>query len=117
MHLTPEYETVQAAANGAGARLFRLQYSTTAQGLWKLWGLHNEDVPCAVCQSTGSLATLMQPGNEMCPSGWSTEYTGFMMSAPTGRWRGEYVCVDGDAEKGNSDTDSGNNAAAGLLKS
>ena len=100
MHGSPQYEAASfnTAANSVGGRVFRLQYETDATGLWRLWKVHDEDVPCAVCQSTGALATLMQPGNSVCPTGWSTEYTGYLMSAPYNQKRGEYVCVDGDAE-------------------
>ena len=101
MHGSPQYEpsSFNSAANTVGGRVFRLQYETTNKGLWKLWKVHNEDVPCAVCQSTGALAALMQPGNSMCPTGWSTEYTGYIMSAPHNTQRGEFVCVDRDAEQ------------------
>eukprot|EP01047_Picozoa_sp_COSAG01_P085635 COSAG01_NODE_18902_length_1045_cov_1.292812_1_plen_311_part_01 len=88
-----------AGLSSTGARLFRAEYETSGKGLWKLWHLHDEDVPCAVCQSTGSLATLMQPGNSVCPSGWSSEYSGFIMSAPyNDNYRTEYICVDAEAE-------------------
>jgi hypothetical protein len=81
-----------------GARLYRTEYGTFIKGLWTLWYLQDEDVPCAVCQSSGSVATLMQPGNTECPSGWSTEYTGYIMASDLIYHRGEYVCVDSDAE-------------------
>ena len=100
MHGSPQYEasSFNTVANSVGARVFRLQYETNNKGLWKLWKVHNEDVPCAVCQSTGALAVLMQPGNSVCPTGWSSEYTGYMMSAPHNTYVGEFVCVDRDAE-------------------
>eukprot|EP01050_Picozoa_sp_SAG11_P008209 SAG11_NODE_712_length_7637_cov_13.877554_2_plen_842_part_01 len=79
-------------------RLHRAEYVTTRLALWRLWYLHDEDVPCAVCQSPGSISVFMQPGNRVCPSGWTPEYEGYIMSSPINTRRGEYVCVDEEAE-------------------
>ena len=76
LHETPTYGEVEAGLETDSARLYRVEYDTGTRGLWKLWRLHERNVPCAVCQTTGSLATLMQPGATACPEGWSTEYTG-----------------------------------------
>eukprot|EP01048_Picozoa_sp_COSAG05_P017901 COSAG05_NODE_2525_length_2946_cov_2.038637_1_plen_783_part_00 len=103
LHGSPEYgNSDNATVNANTAKLYRAEYATNAaasgRGLWQLWHLHNRDMPCVVCQSTGSLAVYMQPGDPMCPSGWSTEYSGFVMSSPLNTRRSEYVCVDKDAE-------------------
>ena len=36
----------------------------------------------------------MQPGNNACPSGFSSEYQGYLMASHAGAKRSEYVCVD-----------------------
>ena len=113
MHPQPEYTDWDPRTNGAasgaapgGARLFPTEYAfgTPAQ-LADLWSLDTKYVPCAVCQSRGAMATFMQPGSTVCPTGWASEYNGYIMSAPgsgvsdgvralSSGYRSKYVCVD-----------------------
>ena len=61
--------------------------------------LHNHDAPCAVCfvKSRGSM--LMMPARNDCPSGWTEEYHGYLMSEHYGHKRSsDYICVDENAE-------------------
>ena len=61
--------------------------------------LHNHDAPCAVCHTESRGSHLMIPGRNICPSGWTLEYKGYLMSANQGhRGRTQFICVDGDAE-------------------
>ena len=61
--------------------------------------LHDHEAPCVVCfvKSRGSM--LMMPARNDCPSGWTMEYKGYLMTAlhnhghPT-----DFICVDGDPE-------------------
>ena len=61
--------------------------------------LHDYDAPCVVCfvKSRGSM--LMMPARNDCPSGWSEEYHGYLMTAhynhPNQK---DFICVDGDPE-------------------
>ena len=63
---------------------------------YPLIGTHNHDVPCAVCYATTRAAQLMIPAKTSCPSGWTREYYGYIMSE--GNWdnrsRNQYICVD-----------------------
>ena len=87
LHAAPVYNETEAASNAYAARLYRVEYemqiSSNALGLMSMLHLHNKDVPCTVCQSTGSLATFMQPGSATCSQGWSTEYAGYVMAMPS----------------------------------
>lgn len=75
-----------------------VEYVTTTDD--PLISLNNENVPCAVCavQSDG---VYMQPGKTTCETGWTSLYTGYIMSereaTVTGRtgenFRSEFVCV------------------------
>ena len=61
--------------------------------------LHDHDAPCAVCfvKSRGSL--LMMPARNDCPSGFTEEYHGYLMTAHHGhRHSSEFICVDGNPE-------------------
>ena len=67
----------------------------------------DHDVPCAVCESP-RCAVFTQPGSDVCPSGWITEYAGWLASSHTNHQRAEFVCVDRYAENGGlSDSQNG----------
>ena len=52
------------------------------------------DVPCAVCYVPTRTALYMLPAKYTCPTGWTTEYYGYLMSAYHTHPRQEYSCVD-----------------------
>ena len=61
--------------------------------------LHNHDAPCVVCfvKSRGSM--LMMPARNDCPSGWTEEYHGYLMTGYHNHKKGyDFICVDEDAE-------------------
>ncbi|CAH1255311.1 Hypp1509 [Branchiostoma lanceolatum] len=60
--------------------------------------LHDHDAPCAVCHVASRGSTLMIPAHVSCPSGWTREYTGYLMAAKHNQYRSEFVCVDEDPE-------------------
>ena len=55
---------------------------------------HDHDVPCAVCRAgnRGSLVTI--PAMMTCPSGWTNEYSGYLMTSYYEHNRQDIVCVD-----------------------
>ncbi|XP_062504075.1 short-chain collagen C4-like, partial [Corticium candelabrum] len=62
-------------------------------------GLYNHDVPCAVCYSATKNAQFMLPAKNICPSGWSRAYYGYLMAERhTHAGRNTYLCVDHKAE-------------------
>ena len=42
--------------------------------------LHDHNAPCAVCHVSTRVAVLMIPAWRHCPSQWTLEYTGYLMS-------------------------------------
>ena len=61
--------------------------------------LQDHDAPCAVCfvKSRGSM--LMMPARNDCPSGWTEEYHGYLMTEyPFHKHSREFICVDGDPD-------------------
>lgn len=60
--------------------------------------LSDDDVPCAVCQSTRR-NVIMIPGRNQCYKNWTLEYKGYLMSSyyehPGSK---EYVCMDDQPE-------------------
>jgi len=58
------------------------------------------NVPCAVCFASSRAAVVMIPAKTTCPSNWTTEYIGYLMSAyyTSSHYRTMYECVDKNAE-------------------
>ena len=52
------------------------------------------DVPCAVCYVPTRNALYMIPGKYTCPSGWTREYFGFLMSEHHANHRSQFSCID-----------------------
>ncbi|PVD19674.1 hypothetical protein C0Q70_20164 [Pomacea canaliculata] len=69
------------------------------------------DVLCAVCFISNSTANIMVPGTNTCPTGWSSEYTGFLMSGFDGHGGStEIICVNSKLE-GLIDTSANGNGS------
>ncbi|XP_025077076.1 short-chain collagen C4-like isoform X2 [Pomacea canaliculata] len=69
----------------------------------------DQDALCAVCFVDDRSTNIMVPGTNKCPSGWSSEYTGFLMSGYRGHGAStEFICVDSKMEsRVGSGTDQG----------
>ncbi|XP_070566001.1 uncharacterized protein [Ptychodera flava] len=52
------------------------------------------DVPCAVCLQEYRNNYILYPGRDDCPSGWTREYYGYLMSSKYTEATTRYVCVD-----------------------
>ena len=70
-----------------------LQYQPGVQGFspvygveYELWGggpfqaVFQHNVPCAVCYASTRVAVTMIPAKTQCPSTWTLEYSGYLMS-------------------------------------
>ena len=53
----------------------------------------NDDIPYAVCYVPTRHTSHMVPGKHTCPSGWTTEYCGYLMAEVEGHYRSQYTCV------------------------
>ena len=61
--------------------------------------LHNildQNVPCAVCYASTRAAMIMVPAKTQCPSSWTREYYGYLMTEreSTAHHRSSFDCVD-----------------------
>ena len=72
------------------------EYETVTDSNSYLHGRHDTDVPCAVCHVSNRTAVYMVPAKYTCPTGWTREYYGYLMSSHTGsgRHHTQYTCVD-----------------------
>ena len=61
--------------------------------------LDDHDAPCVVCFVRSRASMLMMPARNDCPSGWTEEYHGYLMTEYYDhKKQRDYVCVDKDAE-------------------
>ena len=66
-------------------------------------GTNNHDVPCAVCFVSSRESVLMIPAKPSCPSSWTREYYGYLMTGYKGNSATDqghvmFECVDKDQE-------------------
>ena len=60
--------------------------------------LINHNVPCAICDVPTRARVIMVPAKTVCPSSWTREYYGYMMTEHDSHYRSSYSCIDVDAE-------------------
>ena len=89
----PIYERYQSRLQGSYARIYGAEYETYSTGIFSS-GLHDHDVPCAVCRVTRRTSQMMIPGRNVCPAGWTREYKGYLMAEKYDHHRSMYTCVD-----------------------
>ena len=88
-----------------------LQYGSGVQGWSYIYGMQyyphssqplrhvqHHNVPCAVCYTATRDTVVMIPANLHCPTHWTVEYTGYLMTENNGHYRSTYECVDKDPE-------------------
>ena len=57
-------------------------------------GVHDNNVPCTVCRVTQRYSVLMIPGQYTCPTGWTREYYGYLVTEHHNHHRTMYECMD-----------------------
>ena len=88
-----------------------LGYSSGVQGSNYVYGaeyqssvgplsaFNNHNVPCTVCCASTRGAVTMIPAKTLCPSTWTLEYSGYLMSNSKGNSHPTmYECVDKDPD-------------------
>ncbi|XP_052077853.1 short-chain collagen C4-like [Mytilus californianus] len=73
--LPPDPSYRKTTYSGQYGRLYGAEYDSTfiANG-------DGNDVPCAVCRTSGASTILMIPGKDTCYGGWNIEYYGYLMA-------------------------------------
>ena len=90
---SPEYTLRDRSGVNEGSRVYGTEYESPIEGT------HSHGVPCSVCYSTTRVAVVMIPAKTSCPTNWTREYYGYIMSEAdfrSDRSRNQYVCVDKD---------------------
>ena len=86
----PEYLQYRADVQG-NAPIYGAEYQ--AQGNEPLGAFLNHNVPCVVC-CTSRVSVLMIPARTSCPTGWTLEYSGYLMTEHIFHRRRSTICVD-----------------------
>ena len=88
----PQYTlTVQSGIIGH-TYIYGTEYNNPLQGS------HRHNVPCAVCYVSTRETVLMIPAKTSCPTSWTKEYYGYLMSEFRGRRGSTIECIDEDQE-------------------
>ena len=76
--------------------IYGAEYETDTDSKSHFHGRQNYDVPCTVCYVSNRTAVYMVPAKYTCPTGWTREYYGYLMSSyyTNRHYRTQYTCVD-----------------------
>jgi hypothetical protein len=94
----PGYSWEHTDYTSSGSYLYGIEFETSGFGVADLYSVANSPVQCAVCEAARG-ETVMIPGTYKCPTNWTAEYTGYVMSNQYNRYKGEFVCVDQHPER------------------
>ena len=86
----PDYLSYRPGVQG-WSYVYGTEYET---GGAPLSAVNNHNVPCAVCYVSTRVAVTMIPAKTRCPSNWTLEYSGYLMSDYHVYTTTMYECVD-----------------------
>ena len=85
---SPQYLS-QDTDNTWVAQLYGVEYEVgDSTSPYAYNSLNQADMPCVVCNANSQSQLLMVPASYTCPSGWSREYYGYMMTEAEHSGRG-----------------------------
>ncbi|XP_072024334.1 uncharacterized protein [Amphiura filiformis] len=93
---TPEYDEHQSGDEGGRAYVYSAEYQTSTFSPFA--SKHDHEVPCVACHATNRGSILMIPAMKTCPTGWTEEYHGYLMTDHHGHRRRDFVCMDRSPE-------------------
>ena len=102
----PDYLSYQSGVQGYNY-VYGAEYESN-QG--PLRAVHDHNIPCAVCYVSTRVVVTMIPAKTRCPSTWTLEYSGYLMSGDHGHNRAMYVCVDKNPDSVPGSASSANGA-------
>ena len=89
MPLNPEYTLPVRAGVQGFSTIYGTEYSNPVQTQ-----ASEENAPCAICSATTREQVLMIPARTSCPTSWTREYYGYLMSGRRNEQPKSFVCVD-----------------------
>ena len=84
----PDYNLRVRSGIQGHSFIYATEYHTVLQGV------NQHDVPCAVCSVSTRIQVLMIPAKTNCPTTWTREYYGYLMSEHVTNYRSSFICVD-----------------------
>ena len=81
------------------AKLYGVEYEFNGNALPR--SVFDTEMPCAVCYLPTKSTVFVQPAKYSCPSGWHSEYNGYLFSDAEHSSRGgrkDTICVDLNAQ-------------------
>ena len=93
----PDYLAYQPGVQG-WSYVYGTEYQTGGPYAGPLRAVHDHNVPCAVCYASTRVAVTMIPAKTRCPSTWTLEYSGYLMSTRNDHHRTMFECVDKNPE-------------------
>ena len=99
----PQYGRYEPGVQGYSP-IYGTEYQTEGNSPIATTLQHN--APCAVCYVSTRATVLMLPARMECPTSWTLEYSGYLMSENSAHKRTMYECVDS-----NPDTIPGSSAS------
>ena len=92
--LDPNFLGSISGNQGWRGLIYGAEYETWTDRHSHVHGRQSTDVPCAVCHVSNRTAVYMVPAKYTCPTGWTKEYYGYLMSSRHDRHRTQYTCMD-----------------------
>ena len=96
---TPKYDRYSDGNQGTGY-IYGTEYEVSSYSGYPFRrNLHDHEAPCVVCYVKSRGSMLMMPARKDCPSGWTEEYHGYLMTSHHGhKNQKDFVCIDKDPE-------------------
>ena len=93
---SPQFLRYTPGRQGGRGHLYGTQYQTGTHSAdtGPLSGVSQHNAPCAVCYSATKEVSIMIPGQTSCPSSWTREYYGYLMSEHHNHHVSTYECID-----------------------
>ena len=92
----PNYLRYDTGSGTQGGLLYGVEYEAWPNQ--PLGSVDDHNVPCAVCYTSTRGTVLVIPAKTSCPSAWTREYYGYLMTEYYTHHRGSFDCVDKDPE-------------------
>eukprot|EP00058_Branchiostoma_floridae_P004810 XP_002590298.1 hypothetical protein BRAFLDRAFT_76551 [Branchiostoma floridae] len=95
----PQWGTYQDGVQGSKAFMYGAEYELSTNYPFGSRSLHDDNVPCAVCYVPTRGSKLMIPARNTCPTGWTQEYHGYLMTSYYNHASAkDFICVDEQPE-------------------
>ena len=93
----PEYLEYNAGVQDASL-VVGAEYESGWNGGGPLRPVNEHNIPCAVCYVSARETVVMLPAKTQCPSSWTREYLGYLMTNHRTHRRGMFECMDRNPE-------------------